>query len=118
MNKIILFILVVSFVLSSCTSTQQATMYNWFGYENISYKFLKKRTDEETEKLIACYEIIINEANGIRKVPPPGICADYGFLLLQMDKVNKGISFLNLEKKYYPESENFIDKIIDYYKEQ
>jgi hypothetical protein len=93
-------------------------MYNWAGYEDISYKFLKNRTEEETENLISCYKDVINEANGTRNVPPPGICADYGFLLLQQDKINEGINYLNLEKSYYPESSNLIDKIIETYEEK
>ena len=112
MKKKILCLLILILVLSSCTSTQQVSMYNWAGYEDISYKFLKNRTEEETENLISCYKDVINEANGTRNVPPPGICADYGFLLLQEGKKEQGGKMLMKEIILYPESRIFIERIL------
>ena len=92
-------------------------MYNWADYDNVSYKFLKNRTQEETQNIINCYLKMINDTIGTRNMPPPGVCADYGFLLIQLEKEKEGIRYLEMEKEYYPESSVFIDRIIKKYKE-
>jgi len=45
-------------------------------------------------------------------VPPPGLYADYAFILLQIGKTEEGKTFLLKEVELYPESKTFIDRIL------
>ena len=44
---------------------------------------------------------------------PPGIYADYGFLLVSIDETEKGIQMLKQEMVLYPESRVFITRILN-----
>jgi len=64
----------------------------------------KERTNEE-------YKKIINSQKGTRGMVPPGIYADYGFVLIQTNRVEEGKLMLQKEIELYPESKIFIKKI-------
>ena len=119
-------------------------MYYWGGwmngataYENLAYKDYKTQTPEAICKLVCVYEDMVSSPGGTRQVPPPGICAEYGYLLLQPDtattftekatsqqkQIFKGSDFsvifsergkemLQKELEYYPESKQFIEPLI------
>ena len=85
--KRILTLALVSFALTSCGFT--TSLYYWGGdlyetttYENLTYQNYDKQTPESICKLICTYEDIVSNPGGIRKMPPPGICAEYGYMLL------------------------------------
>ena len=73
---------------------------------------MKKADEKSTNKIIKEYKKIINEQKGIRKSIPPGMCADYGFLLIQKGNKADGIANLKKEIALYPESKVFIDRIL------
>ena len=73
---------------------------------------MKKADEKSTNKIIKEYKKIINEQKGIRKSIPPGMCADYGFLLIQKGNKAEGIANLKKEIALYPESKVFIDRIL------
>lgn len=96
--------------LSSCTSTR--SMYSWYNYEDITYKYSKASTAELQVKLLEEYKKITVNQNGLRGVVPPGLYAEYGFLLYKTGKNDEGLSFLKEEIKIYPESEKYVSRII------
>lgn len=140
MKNIIIFI-VATIVLSSCGTT---TLYYWGGdmngtsnYEKLAYTDYKTQTPKATCNLICVYEDMVTNLGGTRKVPPPGICAEYGYLLLlpstaqtfyenatsRQKKVfdrtdysvffsERGKEMLQKEIEYYPESRQFIEPLI------
>ena len=59
------------------------------------------------------YQKIIEKQKGTRQSVPPGIYADYGFILLQMNKTEEGKTMLQKEIESYPESKIFIDRILN-----
>ncbi|MCX6258451.1 MAG: DUF4810 domain-containing protein [Bacteroidia bacterium] len=109
MRKII-FILSVILLLASCTS--QKPLYYWGDYEIKSYNYLKNSDEKSTQELIDSYQKIIEKQGGSREVVPPGVYADYGFLLLQANKTVEGKAMLQKEISLYPESKVFIDRIL------
>ncbi|MCK9206697.1 MAG: DUF4810 domain-containing protein [Salinivirgaceae bacterium] len=109
MRKIIFLSLVFLF-FASCTT--QKPLYNWDKYEITSYNYLKNNDEKSAQELIVTYQKIIEKQNGTRKVVPPGIYADYGFLLLQANKTEEGKAMLLKEISLYPESKIFIDRIL------
>jgi hypothetical protein len=108
--KKLLIISISLFWLVSCTT--QKSLYSWENYEKTSYKYLKNSNEKSTQELIETYQQIIEKQNGTRKVVPPGIYADYGFLLLQANRGEEGKAMLLKEVELYPESKVFIDRIL------
>lgn len=129
-------------LLSSCGVT---SLYYWGGgegstttYENLSYNDYKKQSPDAVCKLICVYEDMVSHPGGIRQMPPPGICAEYGYLLLQPTTAQifaanatrsqkrafgdaedysamfseRGKEMLQKEMEYYPESKQFIEPLI------
>ena len=107
--KKILFLLIPVILLASCTSTKP--LYSWNKYDISSYNYLKNNDEKSTQELIKNYEAIIAKQKGSRLVVPPGIYADYGFILLQSGKNEEGNAMLEKEIALYPESKIFIDRI-------
>lgn len=138
-----LIVLAISAVLlSSCGISNP--LYYWGGtqngttaYENLAYQSYDKQTPKSLCNLVAVYESMITKPGGTRRVPPPGICAEYGYLLLQPETATvfsenatsaqkrlfntddysayfqeKGKELLAKEIEYYPESIKFIEPLI------
>lgn len=97
-------------VLSSC-QTQQ-TLYSWYDSEDATYVYTKRTTDETLERAMAQYKKVIAKQNGLRKTVPPGVNAEYGYLLCKAGKKEEGLALLQAEIQAYPESETFISRII------
>lgn len=109
MKKIFLAAL-VGVLVTSCTTTK--TMYSWHNYEDVTYQYSKKRTDELKEKVLAQYQRLTEKQIGTRGAVPPGLYAEYGYMLCLEGKKEEGLRFLNEEIKLYPESEKYISRII------
>lgn len=106
----IFFLVGCVIALSSCTT--QKTLYSWYDSEDATYTYTKRGTDETLTKAMAQYEKVIKKQKGIRKTVPPGVNAEYGFLLYKAGKKEEGLALLKEEIKVYPESEKFISRII------
>jgi hypothetical protein len=97
-------------MLASCTV--QKPLYTWDKYDVTSYNYLKNSDEKSTQALIETYQNIIEKQQGSRGVVPPGVYADYGFILLQDNKTEEGKAMLLKEVELYPESKTFIDRIL------
>ena len=128
--------------LSSCATSR---MYYWGNetngvsrYEKLAYKHYDQQTPESICELVVLYEDMVSNPGGLRNTIPPGICAEYGFLLLQPNTLEsfenyatpkqrktfdttdyatlfneKGIQMLEKEMELYPESVTFISPILN-----
>lgn len=103
--------MVMTLTMAAACTTQKP-FYTWNDYEAKSYEYLKNSDEASTQNLMETYEKIIKTQKGSRGVVPPGIYADYGFLLLQADKTVEGQQMLAKEVELYPESKVFIDRIL------
>jgi hypothetical protein len=108
--KKIIFISFAVIMFASCTPKKQ--LYSWDKYEITSYNYLKNSDEKSTQELIETYQKIIEKQTGTRNVVPPGVYADYGFVLLQANKTEEGKAMLLKEVALYPESKIFIDRIL------
>ena len=141
--KNLLILSLVAFGLTSCGF--MSPLYYWGGtqngattYENLAYKNYDKQTPESLCKLICMYEDVVSNPGGTRMVPPPGICAEYGYMLLIPENAaifaehatamqkrtfsssdysslfpKKGKELLQKEIELYPESAKFIAPLIE-----
>jgi len=131
-------------LLSSC-GTSSKTLYDWGGmvngtdaYDYYSYKSYKNNSGQDLCDLICTYEKMISKPGGTRQTPPPGICAEYGYILLQPQTAEifaqyatksqkklfggddnfaavfyeKGCQLLQKETELYPESQVFLAPLI------
>lgn len=96
------------FVLASCTTTQ----YGWYSYQEDYYRYVKYADEKSAKQLAKTYEKIIKKQGGERKVVPPGIYADYGWLLIESGKSSEAKEMFLKEIEYYPESSVFISNIL------
>lgn len=106
-----LFIAAICVIAFTSCATQKS-LYTWYDSEDATYKYTKRGTDELLTKAMAQYEKVISKQKGIRKVVPPGVNAEYGYLLYKAGKKEEGLALLKAEIKAYPESETFISRII------
>lgn len=106
-------------------------------YEDLAYRHYDTQSPESICDLVCLYEDMVTNPGGTRQVPPPGICAEYGFLLLQpntaeifaehasrrqrrmFDSDNyaalftqRGEEMLAKEMELYPESAQFIGPLL------
>jgi hypothetical protein len=107
MRKIIIAAICV-IALASC---QTQTLYSWYDSEDATYMYTKRGTDELLTKAMVQYEKVIQKQKGVRKVVPPGVNAEYGYLLCKAGKKEEGLALLRAEIAAYPESETFISRI-------
>ena len=112
----IIIIIFSTIILLSCV----APLYNWENYEKTSYLYLKNADSTSIQGILDTYQKIIDnpkKAIGgvapLRGVVPPGIYADYGYVLLQEGKTEAGKTMLVKEMEIYPESKVFIEKILE-----
>ena len=110
MKKLILSAICVMAMVSCQT---QQPLYSWYDSEDATYTYTKRATEETLAKAMAQYEKVIKKQNGLRKVVPPGVNAEYGYLLCKAGKKQEGLALLRAEIKAYPESEKFISRIIN-----
>lgn len=140
--KKVIFIVLTAVLLSSCGITN--SLYYWGGqasgttaYENLAYNSYDKQTPKSLCELICVYEKMVSNPGGTRQVPPPGICAEYGYMLLNPETAEtfmnnatvsqkrlfegtdyslifreRGEEMLKKEIEYYPESAKFIEPLI------
>lgn len=99
-------------VIAFTSCATQKSLYTWYDSEDATYKYTKRGTDELLTKAMAQYEKVISKQKGTRKVVPPGVNAEYGYLLYKAGKKEEGLALLKAEIKAYPESETFISRII------
>jgi len=146
MRKLIAAFVVLSALYSCGTATNTSSeaapeeMYNWGGgsggvteYERLTYENYKRMTAGTKCELLCYYSKLIKNPTGARKLPPPGICAEFGYLLLLPDTpslfdenateeqklVLQGIDFrgyglemLKKELEMYPESSAYISPLL------
>lgn len=107
------FIIIISICVIAMTSCQtQQSLYSWYKSEDATYTYTKRGTEKTLTEAMTQYEKVIRKQKGVRKVVPPGVNAEYGYLLYKAGKKEEGLTLLRAEIKAYPESESFISRII------
>lgn len=143
--KKILYAILVCLTLSSCGTVR---LYDWGGYrdvmkkdvtkyEDLIYKNYHNQTPESICDLLCLYDKMVTNPGGDRGIVPPGIYAEYGYLLLMPETSSifdqyattrqkkalgmsdysttfyeKGILMLKKEVELYPEAAKFIEPLI------
>lgn len=112
------FFLVLSFIgivlFTGCSSkTQPSPLYTWDDYVRNSTDYGMHQGDKKyLQKYMATLKRIIDESENSNKRVAPGIYAEYASLLYQTHKKEEAKRYFLLEKKTYPESTIFIDRVM------
>lgn len=107
MHKKLSLAIIMLLCLVGCAPT---THYAWNGYDSKLYRYYK--TPAESEQFAtALYEIIDSvEVDG--RIPP-GIYAEYGYQLFERGKFDDAVIWFVKEKNTWPESDIFMNKMIE-----
>lgn len=121
MKYLLLSLFVLTLIISSsCGSSQtlySGTSYTYdTKYPEVLCEYLVKSDEKETKDLIELYEELIEDKESTtRKIPAPGVYADYGFILIEKGEIEKGKEMLKKEIEFYPESSVFINNFLKTY---
>ena len=109
MKKFILATFVLGIFLTGCQPAKD-TFY-WGDYSKTLYK-MKKSPDDKTLDLHKKEILnVIDTSNKKKQQVPPGVFAEYGYMLLKNGDETGGMEYLDKEVKLYPESQVFITRI-------
>lgn len=95
-------------LLSACAA--QPAKYNWGTYERSLYSYYK--APAQVTDLNQALNAIVNDNAKTARPVPPGIWAEYGYLLLQEGKAPEAVAAFQREETAWPESKSFMDKMI------
>jgi hypothetical protein len=79
----------------------------------MTYATLAKPETVSMEEQILFLEEDIEIARSKDQSPPPGMYAHLGYLYVQVGNLDKAVGAFETEKALFPESEAFIDRMLD-----
>jgi hypothetical protein len=110
--KAAIFFLIIGFIfLGGCASNKN--IYYWGDYSETLYAFKKNPDDKTAAAHKKMLLKIIDESPKKNKQVPPGVFAEYGYMLIQEGKGEEGMPYLDKEATVYPESVVFIQRLKD-----
>lgn len=100
-------------LLTGCAAKPKA-LYNYGTYSESYYAYKQETTPE---KLLAfkqaIEEAIAQAGDSISGRVPPGMYANLGYINLKQGDAKEAINDFEMEKKLYPESAHFMNRIIE-----
>ncbi len=108
------FIVVIAILLTLSGCTPQG-LYYWGDYETSLYE---RYVDNNGQHIDAYLRNTMTEAEQHQQRVPPGVHADYGFLLYTRGDKTGAISYFQKERALYPESTALMNKLIDKIQQQ
>ena len=107
MKPKILLAVLLSIALSGCVQTK----YQWGEYSERLLELYKdpKTSDEYIKEL----DNITNTNVLDNKPVPPGIYAEFGYMLLVSGKNNEAVKLFEREKKMWPEATTLMNRMIE-----
>jgi hypothetical protein len=111
MKAFLLFALIGFIFLAGCASDKN--IYYWGDYSETLYAFKKNPDEKTTAEHKKMLLKIIDDSPKKNKQVPPGVFAEYGYMLIQEGKGEEGMLYLEKEATVYPESFVFIQRLKD-----
>ncbi|UZP65967.1 DUF4810 domain-containing protein [Desulfovibrio mangrovi] len=108
-KMIILFCLASLALMTGCGGGKQK--YDWCNYSDTYYGIAKNDCEATQIKHKAELERIMDVAAKKNLEVPPGIYAEYGFLLFKSGKAADSMQWYAKEKALYPESAVFVEML-------
>lgn len=104
--KVITLIIFMAYGALGCGPS---TKYYWGNYENSLYHYYKNPS--EVEEMAEALAKIVENGEQEGRVPP-GLYAEYGYLLFVTGNTGEAVTYFEKEKNIWPESSVLMDKMI------
>lgn len=91
---------------------QSPDIYYWGHYENLVYVMYAKPDKVPPEKQAEVMEADLQKAIAANKPVPPGFHAHLGYVYYQLGKLDLAQQEFETEKKQFPESTVFMDRML------
>lgn len=103
------FVSIFFFLITLGTGCAPQTLYHWGDYDSYLHSYYKNPAEREqfVEKVV----VIIQDAEKSGRIPP-GLYAEYGYLLYESGNYPEAIVYFKKEQDLWPESSFFMDKMI------
>lgn len=108
--KFALLLLLCSVALTGCSTPR--TLYHWGSYEEQIYATYAEPGKFPPEQQLADLEKDIQLMQASNSAPPPGFNAHLGYLYFQTGKADRALQAFETEKKLYPESNVYMNRLI------
>jgi hypothetical protein len=99
-----------SLLFSGACATAPKPLYQWGDYQNALLSYTKN--PQETSKFADRLKRTIDKAE-VKDGVPPGLYAEYGYALIELNQPSEAIAFFGRERKKWPESAALMNKLID-----
>ncbi len=103
-------ILAAGLAASLLTGCVAPPRYNWGDYEQSMYSYY--RDPAKSAEFAASLQKTIDTAEQVHGIVPPGVYAEYGYLLLQQGKAKDAGAYFAKEKAKWPESTYLMDSMM------
>jgi hypothetical protein len=95
---------------TSATACVRQSMYYWGNYDAALYRHYQNPSDREA--WIEALKTNVLEAEQQGRRMPPGLYAEYGYVLLEEGNTAEAIAYFQKEKARWPDSTVLMDKMI------
>lgn len=102
----------ISLLVLILTGCQKQGIFYWGDYSQTYYDKMKDPCEATGSAHLKSLETIIEQSKAKNLVVPPGVHAEYGFIMLKAGKTEVAIASFEQEKALYPESRLFMDRLI------
>ena len=110
MKPILVLLSMILLVCCGCVA-QQKPMYYWGDYSSTLYAYKKAPSAETLKQHMEMLQNIIAKSAEESLRVPPGVYAEYGYLLLQSGNLTQAMQYFLLEEQTYPESSPLMIKL-------
>jgi hypothetical protein len=110
MSRCLPLALAACVLLTACT-TARPIPYAWGHYSLTLYQLKKDPCDANLQIHKQVLVQIIQASNQQSMRVPPGVYAEYGYILVREGRAEEGVKYLDLEAKTYPESTVFVERV-------
>lgn len=110
MKLIAILLLLALSALNGCSTPQ--TMYHWGSYEEQIYSSYSEPGGLAPEQQLSELENDAKNMQANKSVAPPGFYAQLGYLYFQTGKTDHAMQAFETEKKLYPESSVYMNRLI------
>jgi hypothetical protein len=100
--------LVLLFLSTGCAPS----IYHWGQYEDSLYKRQRDASEQGQIEAFKMIEVTVQESEAKNYRVPPGMYADYGYLLFKQGKPDVAITYFRKEADLYKESSFLMESII------
>ena len=107
-------LVLLGILVGGCAPTKN-TIFYWGGYSSTLYELTKEPGKETLKAHKEQLLLIIAESPKRNKRVPPGVYAEYGYILLKEGNETEGMQYLNQEMGIYPEAAVFVQRIKEEY---